>query len=78
MHDVVLVLVIASFIIYGACVLSKKNRALEFFSIVTAGCAIVGLLVDRADLGDYFAAILLPLAYALLESIARLVVVKGD
>lgn len=78
MHDAILVLLIASFTIYGACVLSKHGPALNFLSLIVSTCAAMGVVVDRVELGDYFLMMLLPLVYVMLASIAALIIVRRE
>lgn len=78
MQDVVMVLVIASFAIYIACLLLKRGTTLNFLSLIVSTCATMGVLTARDDLGDYLLILLVPMVYLLLSSIANLVVLRRE
>lgn len=78
MQDVVMVLVIASFAIYAACLLLKRGASINFLSLIVSTCATMGIITDRADLGDYFLVALIPMIYIVISSIASLVIIRRE
>lgn len=73
MDPALIILIIASFIVFGIGILAEKKRGLGFFSFILSTCSTMGILETRVDLGDLFLPILFPIVFVLLMSVVELI-----
>ncbi len=73
MDTALMILIIASFIVFGVGILAEKKRGLGFFSFILSTCSLMGILETRTELGDLFLPVLFPMVFVLLMSIVELI-----
>ena len=73
MEPALIILIIASLIVFGVGILAERKRGLGFFSFILSTCSVMGILETRVELGDLFLPILFPMVFVLLMSIVELI-----
>lgn len=73
MDDVLIILVVAALVIYGAGIVGERKRGLEWLSLIVSACALLGIVSDMAALGDMFLVAFLPMLFIMLMSIVGLI-----
>lgn len=71
--DILLILVVASLLIFAAMIISDKKRGLGFLAVVLSTCATCGLVRDAAELGDDFVLMVVPMLFVLLASLLTVI-----
>lgn len=73
MHELLIILIVASLMTYVIGLLKERARGLVFLSFILATCSFLAIVQARVELGDSFLIALVPMLYVMLMSIAHLI-----
>ena len=76
MDDILLMLIGASLLTFGAGILYSDKRGLGWFCLIISACALIGVLQSMADLGEMFVITLMPLVFIILVTAVRICTLK--
>lgn len=73
MHELLIILILASLLAYGVGLLVEDNRGWRFLSFILSTCAFLAVVQAMDELGDSFLLALVPMLYVMLMSIVGLI-----
>lgn len=73
MHELLIILILASLLSYGAGLLVEDRRGWRFLSFILSTCAFLAVVQAMDELGDSFLLALVPMLYVMLMSIVGLI-----
>ena len=73
MHELLIILIVASLFTYGVGLLVENKRGLRFLSFILSTCAVLSIVQAMDELGDSFLVALIPMLYVMLMSIVDLI-----
>ena len=76
--DILLILVLASILVFVAMIISDKKRGLGFLATVLSTCATCGIARDAAEIGDDFVLMIVPMLFILLTSLITVIRVGAE
>lgn len=73
MHELLLILIVASLMTYVIGLLRERARGITFLSLILATCSFLAIVQAMDELGDAFLIAMVPMLYVMLMSIVHLI-----
>lgn len=73
MESALIIILVASLIVFGVGLLVNAKREIGFFSLILSTCSVMGILETMDELGDLFLIVLFPMVFVLMMSVVMII-----